>query len=969
MATFPSTTSASDVWDMMDVYRAEAGDNWPSVAPSDPYFNYVSLLLHGDGANGAQNNTFLDASANAFSITRNGNTTQGSFSPYGDDWSNYFDGTGDYLSVPSSTGFELTGDFTIEMWIFKTKSTGAGQFDGLVYRSADWRFKFQQSDNVIYYDNGTDAQLINYTGSTPMLNNWHHLAFVRSGTTLTGYVDGVSYGSATVAGAFSASGAALIIADNPGSSAFGGYISNLRIVKGTAVYTSNFNPPTAPLTDITNTQLLTCQSNRFIDNSVNSFTITRFGDTSVQRFNPFGAPAAYSAATIGGSGYFDGNGDYLSIADNANLQFGTGDFTIECWANLKSLTAGNPTDVLSKMTQATSSTSWVLGANPTNSYWGLHNYSAWILTGETNSFVADQWTHLVVTRSGTTARLFVNGRLSATATVATNFSTTANVYIGYAIDFNYANGYISGTRLIKGSIPTSYQTSSTTVGTQIFTPPSSPPTTSSDGASSSDVKLLVNYTNAGIYDNAEMADLETVGNAQVSTSVVKYGTGSMYFDGSGDWLAGPPTPQTDLGSGNFTIECWLYRTASGAGSDSGIVSRGAPGNLNGFVFAYTSSNVLTFNFNYSGAIVTGSTAIPLNTWTHVAVTRSGTTFRLFVNGTVDATNTSSNSQTLNAGDIFYVGRSGYDSSRIVTGYIDDLRLTKGYARYTSNFTPPTEAFPNFWEPPPPPSPPSTVEYLVVAGGGGAGGVSGDASGGGGAGGYRTAVGYAVSTGSPITVTVGGGGNGGAGGGANDGTQGSSSVFGTITSAGGGYGGGGASGGTVQRNGGSGGSGGGGSNSPATGGAGNTPSTSPSQGNNGGNYYAGGGGAGGAGSATAFNGANNGGIGVTSSISGASVNYAGGGCGGGSQGNAYGGGNGEYNVGAGNNTAGTANTGGGGGGCWNSGTRAGANGGSGVVIIRYADTYAAASATTGSPTVTVTGGYRIYKWTGSGSITF
>jgi hypothetical protein len=124
-----------------------------------------------------------------------------------------------------------------------------------------------------------------------------------------------------------------------------------------------------------------------------------------------------------------------------------------------------------------------------------------------------------------------------------------------------------------------------------------------------------------------------------------------------------------------------------------MVSRGAPSTLNGFVFAYTSANVLTFNFNYSGAIVTGATAISINTWTHVAVSRNGNTFRLFVNGVVDATATSTNSQTTNASDVFYVGRAGFDSNRIVTGYLDDVRLTKGYARYTANFTAPTAPFP------------------------------------------------------------------------------------------------------------------------------------------------------------------------------------------------------------------------------------------------------------------------------------
>ena len=155
----------------------------------------------------------------------------------------YFDGTGDELRIPSSELFNFAGDFTIEFWIYKTESTTSGQYDGILYRSTDWRFKFQQSDNVINYDNGTDAQLINYTGSPAMLNNWHHIAFVRNGSTLTGYVDGTSYGSVTESGAFTAT-ADLLIGEN-GTDHLGGYIDELRITKGVARYTgSSFTVPT-----------------------------------------------------------------------------------------------------------------------------------------------------------------------------------------------------------------------------------------------------------------------------------------------------------------------------------------------------------------------------------------------------------------------------------------------------------------------------------------------------------------------------------------------------------------------------------------------------------------------------------------------------------------------------------------------------------------------------------------------------
>jgi hypothetical protein len=272
--------------------------------------------------------------------------------------------------------------------------------------------------------------------------------------------------------------------------------------------------------------------------------------------------------------------------------------------------------------------------------------------------------------------------------------------------------------------------------------------------------------------------------------------------------------------------------------------------------------------------------------------------------------------------------------------------------------------------------PPTVDYLVVAGGGGSGYTHGGGAGGGGAGGFRTANGFAVTGGTRYTVVV---GNGGAPG-TSDGTRGANgedSSFSTIVSSGGGGGGAWIS----QPSGGSGGSGGGASYSGAVG-TGNSPSTSPSQGSNGGlgdttsTTGEGGGGGGGAG-AVGGNAQNTGNLGGTggngsaSSISGSSVTYAGGGGGGAgangstaSSGGSGGGGNGgSASVAA---QAGTPNTGGGGGGGPSTYTyKIGGAGGSGIVIIRYANTYddlTVASSLT--YTYANTGGYKIYSFTAS-----
>jgi hypothetical protein len=285
-----------------------------------------------------------------------------------------------------------------------------------------------------------------------------------------------------------------------------------------------------------------------------------------------------------------------------------------------------------------------------------------------------------------------------------------------------------------------------------------------------------------------------------------------------------------------------------------------------------------------------------------------------------------------------------------------------------------------------------LEYVVVAGGGSTGqtdAYSASSLGGGGAGGYRSSVSgessgggasaetsLTVNPGVTYTVTVGAGGATAAGTSYTVGSN--SSISGaditTIESIGGGAGGrrfsyvsstGGSGGGDAAEYGN--GAGAGTTGQGYGGGTGNIP-------NNQGMASGGGGGAGAAGANAANSNGGDGGIGVQTSITGTPTYFAGGGGGGAKSGSMNPGGAGGGGAGwggSGPGSSGTVNTGGGAGGGANgySGAYGGGNGGSGIVILRYPDSNSTAASTTGSPAYSNVGGYHIYQFTGSGTITF
>jgi hypothetical protein len=646
-----------------------------SAEASDPNFKNVTLLLHGDGSNGAQNNTFIDSSTNNFTITRNGNTTQGSFSPYGSNWSNYFDGTGDYLTQSSVT--LGSGSFTVEMWVYLTSLPNGqnalfscGTSDG----STNCIWYIDSSGILKFYTSGDQA-----TASIAVsLNQWTHIAIVRNGSSLTQYINGTASGTGTTSRNFSSTPFQIMQGFGGITASPVGYVSNFRVVVGTAVYTANFTPSTTPLTAITNTSLLTCADNRFRDGSTNNFTITRNGDVKVTNFSPFAPSAAYSTSANGGSVYGDGSGDGLTVSTNAAFAFGTGDFTIEFWGYYPGW-AGDA--------QLVGAHTAFVGFDFLIQQYGSGAFR-WLDSSLTLSsgFVpsTSSWHHFAVTRSGTTLRIFVDGDLKASGTSTANISSTYK--IGILCDSGGSAsqvGYMNDVRIVKG----------TAVYTASFTPPTTPL-----GAISG-TSLLLRGTNAAIFDNSMKNDLETVGNAQISTSVKKFGTGSMAFDGNGDYLVGPNNPLFNFRTGDFTIEWWMYCQIdwSSMPNTPGVVGQKAGDGAAGWQI-YRNTEVdptrVMIRIGASGTIDFSSSTTPTTQqWEHWAVTRQSGTLRWFRNGTLTATHTGVTTDINDTSGGLWIGRSqtwgGY-----FTGYLDDLRITNGVARYTANFTPPTAAFPN-----------------------------------------------------------------------------------------------------------------------------------------------------------------------------------------------------------------------------------------------------------------------------------
>jgi hypothetical protein len=447
-------------------------------------------------------------------------------------------------------------------------------------------------------------------------------------------------------------------------------------------------PPDPYLNDVS---LLLHMDGNFIDSSLNNFTVTAFGNAQTSSAQKkFGT----------GSALFDGNGDYLSTNQ---ITLDTQDFTLECWIYLTTYGSQNNTIFNQGNTDNTGAFLVLIGSatNDRKLIFYANNFERF---RGTTTIPLNTWTNITVTRQSNIYYFFINGVLEGTHSATYNHNQAPfKIGDGYG-GVRYFNGYIDELRVTKGI---ARYTTNFVPSTQPFGGFSNSKYTFSKISADPNTSLLLhmdgtNGSQSFIDSSANNFAITANGNAQISTSIKKFGTGAGYFAyGDSSYLESEPSSEFGLGTEDFTIEMWLYK-------DTGIT------NWNGFfcINRYDDDGILirvqtVFDSLYIGGEVYDwypSTHFPLNQWNHFAFVRNSGVIKIYINGT--EVFTANNSNNLGSTGIVTVGASSHSYGEGFGGYIDEVRVIKGQAKYITNFTPPTSPFSLIGDP-------STSKYRFI----------------------------------------------------------------------------------------------------------------------------------------------------------------------------------------------------------------------------------------------------------------
>ena len=704
---------------------------------------FTRKLIRSVGANGAKNEysgtSFVptNAGSGTVTITSSGTTGGGprasNFSPYrfsNKGYSYYLDGGNANVRFDGS-GAILNGktSFTAEVW-YHPKSLSNSGFDTI------WSSGTASSGSSGYsqigrvYQNGSTLYLY-WTGSNSLSASnvftelqWYHIAlgWAGSGDRTRLWVNGkltISSTSPTYSGS---EDVGLGNKDYTPQ----GYFHDFRVVKNANIYgTTHFVPPTDSLPLYTTggavTPVLSARRGWFC-NEGTATSSTTLGDVTVQQ--PSGSAMSqvrvapfipyqrlpYNGANDGdGSIFFPINtdytpGNYLQFTDGAGTDatVGTSDFCIEFWYMPNYM--GGVNSFLTFLTVGSDGGSgglrcYLRGSNYTGSISRYEIYGGGSTSYAGHSTIeaeAWRWVHIAIQRGGNTLKMFVNGIEGYSQT--DSGSKNAGITIGSS-SLSYAGvaGWVANFRFVKGE----------TVYSGNFNPPTGRLTTTGgtygDGTTNvntsitaSNTKILINDWSAGVVDRNQGFNQFTLNNSTSNTGQIKYGTSSIGFDGSGDYIEmHDHRPLFETGNGGVSslveprnypenqhlygyddacIEAWVYVNAD---ATFNIYNQGNTTGGISLYWAGTGTHAGKFEFPvYGGGTGRTTNTYPKQNWYHVAAVRRGKHTKLYINGNEDSgaryDGTSSNITKDNYVNIGKAWNGNADNN----GYIQDFRLSK-----------------------------------------------------------------------------------------------------------------------------------------------------------------------------------------------------------------------------------------------------------------------------------------------------
>ena len=598
-----------------------------------------------------------------------------------------------YLTTPDHADFSFgsTLDFSVDCW-FKVDAYGSTQY---IYgkrtgaASKEVALLIGSTGQIQFFTSDTTEIRVS-TAQFLLDNDWHHIYVERrtTGTVLSVWLDGYQTGYATGTAKDITSSGTFQVGANGGASTFNGNIDEFRLSNITRFSAAPIAQPYIHFT---------------LNDNAASTTVTDYGS------------AANNGASVGNTSTLHAGG---KVKDALTFNGTTNQITLDgIAATIDSDTVG--TVMAWVYADTTGADTWfsvgtAVDATATFRLYGgkfhfdvNNNPTALIGVPTVGSYGAGIWHHIAVVQDGVSLKIYINGvddTGTVTGTASTWYSsmsaTANNVTVGsYRSNGNGGGarwlGRIEDFRLYRTALTAAQVLAIRTAGVAGYYSLGSPSfaVLGSPHTSDANTKLLLHFNGGALLDLTDSAGspkaITAVGGAGVSSP---FGTGSLYVDGTGDYLTAPDSADWDFGSADFTVECWFRKKTTGVqnellnhGNNAGAITGtnfdirlDASGGVNGF---WSSGST---QYNSGSGISVGNNTL----WHHYALVRNGVNLISYADGLASATvNVSTNAGNNPTNTLLVGALQDVVISNFFDGYMAEVRISKGIARYTSAFTP------------------------------------------------------------------------------------------------------------------------------------------------------------------------------------------------------------------------------------------------------------------------------------------